>query len=301
MNKKISAILLLLSFTCVCIAQVEVEVVFDQEHFLRNESLPTKVRVLNLSGQTLHIGDTPDWLQFEITEVAGRAVRQLDKVPLADPFDLASAKIGNLSIDLMPYFDLGGIGQYSIVATLKIPQLAKSYSSKPASFNIINGTKLWEREFGVPSTNTPEVRKYALQQATFLKQLRLYARVTDPEETKVFKVVPLGPIVSFSTPDRQEKFLDKDCNLHVFFQTGARSFSYSVVTPNGDLISRQTFEYADTRPVLRMSKEGDIGVLGGRRRIMSSDIPTPLFVPPEHQPLPPPPATNAPPKSTKKK
>ena len=48
---------------------------------------------------------------------------------------------------------------------------------------------------GVPGTTPPVVRRFALQQATFLKQARLYARVTDANESTVLRVVPLGALI----------------------------------------------------------------------------------------------------------
>ena len=275
----------------ICPAQVTVDIVLEQEQFLRSESLPLKIRISNSSGQTLRLGREPDWLVFEITDGAGHAVRHVGKVPLAEPFILPSAKVANLQTDLMPYFDLKEVGQYSIAVAAKIPQLDQTFSSPPKVFNVISGTKLWEREFGVPSRGVPEVRKYALQQATFLKQLRLYARLTDASEDKVFRVVPLGPLMSFSKPEAQ---LDKSCNLHVLFQAGARSFHYQVVAPDGELFIRQTYEYTETRPALHLGEEGGVFVEGGRRRVMLSDLPPP----PEPPPVPAEPfSTNEPPKT----
>ena len=278
-----------------CPAQVTVEVLFEQEQFLRSESLPLKVRIVNSSGQTLHLGREADWLAFEITDAAGHAVHRLGKVPLADPFSLESAKAASLRTDLMPYFDLGTVGHYTVAVSVSIPQLAQTFSASPKGFDIISGTKLWEREFGVPGAGVPEVRKYALQQATFLKQLRLYVRLTDPGESKVFHVVPLGPLMSFSKPEAQ---LDKSCQLHLLFQTGARAFLYEIVTPDGELIIRQTHEYSETRPVLRTSEEGAVFVAGGRRRVLLSDLPPPPEPPPAPIEIP---LTNEPPTNTPKK
>jgi hypothetical protein len=42
-----------------------------------------------------------------------------------------------------------------------------------------------------------------LQQANYLKQVRLYARVTDAEGVKSFGVMALGPMVSFGRPEGQ--------------------------------------------------------------------------------------------------
>jgi hypothetical protein len=47
-------------------AQVSVALVLDQEQFLIDESLPVKVRIANRSGQTLKLGQEPDWLTFAI-------------------------------------------------------------------------------------------------------------------------------------------------------------------------------------------------------------------------------------------
>ena len=58
-------------------------------------------------------------------------------------------------------------------------------------------------------------------------------------------------------------------------QTGARSFTYSVVSPEGRLIARQTHEYGATRPVLRATGDGGIFVGGGQRRFSESDFPPP--------------------------
>jgi hypothetical protein len=112
-----------------------------------------------------------------------------------------------------------------------------------------------------------------LQQASYLKQLKLYLRLTDDTENKVFRVFPLGTLVSFSRPEAQ---IDKESKLHVLFQTGARSFIYSVVSPDGILLVRQTHDYTQTRPILKNGDDGRIHVSGGMRRPTSRDLPPPL-------------------------
>ena len=47
-------------------AQVSVEVILPQEQFLRDESLPAKVRVTNRSGQPIDLGAEPNWIVFTI-------------------------------------------------------------------------------------------------------------------------------------------------------------------------------------------------------------------------------------------
>jgi hypothetical protein len=157
---------------------------------------------------------------------------------------------------------------------VKLKEWDKHLANKPTGFDVVAGTKLWEQDFGVPlpagESKVPDVRRYALQQAIHLKQMKLYARVTDQSESRVFACFPLGPMVSFSKPECQ---IDKSSNLHVLYQTGARAFNYSVVNPDGNLILRRTHEYSDTRPVLRADREGRILVAGGVRRFSRDDLP----------------------------
>jgi hypothetical protein len=159
---------------------------------------------------------------------------------------------------------------------VRITEWGQTVSSQPKNFNIIEGAKLWEQEFGVPTapgaTNpVPEVRKYILQQANFLKgKLRLYLRLSDVTGTKVFRVVPVGVILSFSRPEPR---IDKFSNLHLLYQNWAHSFSYTVFTPDGEIVERQTYDYTDTRPRLQMDTEGRISVVGGLRRVTSNGSP----------------------------
>ena len=255
------------------VAQVNVEVVFDQEQFLRSESLPVRVRISNFSGQALRLGDEPDWLSFTVNGEEGKALAKSGAIPLPKLFTIESAKTVSLRVDLMPYFELNEAGRYNVSVRVRVPQLEKELAAGPKRFDIISGAKLWEKEIGVPGVTPPVVRKYALQQATFLKQARLYVRVTDAGEATVFRVLQLGTLTSFSTP---EATVDNVSQLHVLFQTAQRSFSYAIITPDGEQIIRQTYDIADaSRPRLRAEDDGRVIVNGGARRILLSDLPPP--------------------------
>lgn len=252
-------------------AQVSVEVLLDQDQFLRDESLPIKVLISNRSGQVLHLGAEKNWLTFSIENRDGSAVAREGDVPVEGEFSLESALKATRRVDLMPYYNLDTPGRYRVSAIVRIKQWNEEITSKPKDFDIVRGVKLWEQDFGVPAAGgAPEARKYALQQATFLKQLRLYVRITDLSEKQVFRVVSVGSTVSFSRPEHE---VDRESNLHVLFQTGARAFQYCVVTPGGEILQRQTHDYAPSRPVLRSDEDGRIHVTGGARRITPNDLP----------------------------
>ncbi len=118
----------------------------------------------------------------------------------------------------------------------------------------------------------PVVRKYILEEANYLRQqLRMYVLVSDQTGTRVLKVSAIGPMVSFSQPEAQ---LDRASNLHVLYQSGAQSFIYSVVNPDGNITQQEIYDYLNTRPHLAVNDAGDIVVKGGVRRVKPGELPT---------------------------
>ncbi len=276
-------------------AQVTVEVTQIQQQYLPGEAIPVAVRIINRSGQTLHLGAAADWLTFTIESRDGSGVSKNGDVPVVGEFDLESSQVATKRVDLAPNFVFEHEGRYALTATVHIKSWDRDLYSRPMPFDIIEGAKLWEQEVGVPPppgrTNQPPLtRKYVLQQANYLRgHLRLYLRVMD-EFGKPLKVVAIGPMVSFGRPDPPQ--IDQFSNLHVLYQNGAVSFSYTVFNPNGELIVRQTHDYTDTRPRLHIDENGLISVAGGVRRLTAHDVPpsspTADF---DDEPSPPAPAT----------
>jgi hypothetical protein len=266
-----------IAFAPCVLGQVSVDLALEQDQFLPGESLMVGVRITNFSGQTLHLGKESGWLRISLEGRDNYVVPVTADLPVQGEFDVESSKVVTRRVDVAPCFALVKPGRYTISATVKLKDWDKEVVSKQKAFDIIAGTTLWEQDVGISapaaSNRPPEVRKYALQQAIHLKRMKLYVRVTDQAGGRVFRVFPIGPLISFSSPEHQ---IDKSSNLHVLYQTGAKSFNYSVINPNGEWVIRQTYEYTDTRPVLRMGSEGRIYVGGGNRRISSDDLPVPL-------------------------
>ncbi len=266
-------------------AQVSVEVVLDQEQFLPSESLPVAVRITNRSGQTLRLGADPHWLTFSVESVDGPVVVKKTDVPVQGEFAVGSSEMATKRVDLAPYYALTREGTYRVTATVHIKDWGVDIPSAPKTFNVINGAKIWSQAFGLPmppgvTNGAPEVRKYTLEEANYLRsQLRMYVQVSDESETHIFKVRVIGPMVSFSQPEAQ---LDRLCNLHVIYQSGARVFTYTVVSPDGDILRQEMFDYFNTRPRLHTDDNGNISVLGGSRRV-KPDV-TPVVRPPSEVP-----------------
>jgi hypothetical protein len=272
-------------------AQVSAGLHLAQDQFLPGESIPVSVRITNFSGQTLKLGRDNFWLQFLLEEKHGPSLASISNVPVAGAFDLDNAMIATKRLDLAPHYRSLRPGRYVLSSVLRIPDWGSFLELNPVEFDIFPGTVVWEQLFGVPNsigtTGQPEFRRYALQQAFHLKQMKLYAAVTDPSGGRIHAVFPLGPVLTFSKPEKQ---LDRESNLHVLWQFGARSFYYCVIDPEGRLIARQTHDYAGgSRPVLATDGDGRILIRGGVRRRAINDLPEDQPLPaPDNQPSVPP-------------
>ena len=268
---------------------VTVKLSLPQEQFLPGETLPVAVQVTNNSGQTLHLGADAGWLKFSVeSRDDSFVVMKNDDPPVVGAFDLGSSEVATKRVDLAPHFVTTHAGGYRVVATVHIPEWNTDVVSPPLKFDVIDGAQLWSQDFGLPApagvTNqAPVVRKYILEEANYLRnQLRLYVLVSDQSVTRILKVSAIGPMVSFSRPEPQ---LDRANNLHVITQSGAQSFLYSVVNPDGKITKQEIYDYLGTRPRLAVNAAGDIVVKGGVRRVKPGEMPS-VKAPDELPPAP---------------
>ena len=263
-------------------AQVDMELSLDQDYFLPSETIPLAVKITNRSGQQLHLGADADWLTFNVESDDGFVVIKNAEVPVQGEFDLETSQLAIKRVDLQPYFAMTKPGRYRVIATLHIKDWSAQLASQPKPFDVIAGAQLWAQDFGVKDgTNAaPEVRKYTLEQANYLKeQLRLYVQVSDAAEDTVYKVTALGPMVSFS---RTEAQVDRSSRLNVLWQAGASSFSYSIVNPDGTVAVQDYYDNFYSRPRLTVNENGDVVVLGGTRRPKPTELP--IVKPPNQLP-----------------
>lgn len=252
---------------------VAVAVKFERDQYIIGEDVTAKVEITNFSGQTLSLAGEPVWLTFSIEGDSQRTVSQRGPAPAQEQFELESAMKATYRANLAPLFDLAQQGRYRVRATVRIPKLQMAVDSSPVSFNVISGAVVWEQDFGTPppkdAVNTaPEIRKYALLRVRHDRE-QLYFRLSDARTGKVHHVLHIGPYIAFA-PTSQ---LDQWSNLHVLYQNDARSFLYTMISPDGARLGRETYDLDTTRPRLEPQKNGQIKVSGGIRRFRSDDLP----------------------------
>jgi hypothetical protein len=260
---------------------LQLGLVMDEEVFLPGEDLLVGVRIANLSGRAVTFGSTPDWLRFHVETRRGEILDVLARVPVQGEFTLEPTQVGTKWWNIQPYFAFEGPGAYVVHVELNLPEWEQQLLSDGLAFTIQSARKIWEVRVGVPpapgaTDGAPEIRRFALQSGTRRDGRKLYARVTDESETRIYRVILLDRMLSF---DNREQQVDAASQLHVLFQTGGISYTYCVINPDGELVARQRHDITTAgRPWLFRKSDGSIEVSGGQRVPTLND--TPPYQPP---------------------
>src|SRR6478736_6233323 len=94
-------------------AQITIDLLLNQEQFLRDESVPIKLQISNRSGQKIVFGRDPEWVTFTVENLDGSSATRLNDLKLQGELALDSAMVGARTIDLLPFFDVTKPGRYA--------------------------------------------------------------------------------------------------------------------------------------------------------------------------------------------
>lgn len=271
---RLTSILLLIVSLFPCLAQIRVDIDTNQDRYLAYEDIYVYVTISNFSGRDLLLGESEDWLSFYAKSQTGHIIRKEGQPEVKGAFIVKNSHEAMKVVSIVKNFDFSKKDQYMIQVVAKIPGFEDEYVSNEASFFIVNGVKLWEQVFGLPQSDpnqSPELRKYSLYQATQKKKIYLYFRLSDPNDHYVYRVYPIGTMLSFSEPQAQ---LDGNSHLHVLNQFGARSFAYYEFSPLGEKLKQQTYQLQQGRkPKLGFKSAEGISVYDGVRVPHQTDFP----------------------------
>ena len=269
-------ILFVAGFSLPANAQVTATLEINKPQLLPRETFFVRLKIVNFSGQTLVFGEDNNWLQFQIENEVGEVIDPISEPPNVEGrFTVESSIRATKQIDLSSFYALEKAGRYKITAKLYVKQWGRLLSVNPVKFDIVNGSVLWQQMFGVPLKKGElpsqlKRRRYVLQKAKNLRMMTLYVRVDDGPGGRVHKVSPVCPMVTFNEPVAQ---VDPTGNLHVLCQSGARTYNYSVLSPDGVIKIRHHYNIVGSRPRLGF-REGKIVVVGGLKLLRPDDVPS---------------------------
>lgn len=260
------AAVLLLLFTAVlpvAKAQLQVDLSLKRSLYLSYEPLIVNVTISNLSGNSLHLRDaeTIPWFGFQIESLDGRPIPPNASQHSNQPLMLQAGEKLTRTVNLTPLYPITEYGGYRIRAAIHAQSLGRTFSSEPLNVEITEGRPIFEKTVGVPADQPGGggIRKITLLTHRLPNSTQLYLRILDPNRGVVHCTHRLGRIVSYGTP---EILLDKSNQIHVLQNVAPKSFLYSHIGLNGEVLERKTYQQNQKRPSLIQRQDGRVAVIG---------------------------------------
>ena len=265
-------------------AQVQVELRLANETVLLYESIPVEIRLRNVSGRTLTLGENPDakagWLSFFITDENGRVVDSVATLPAGDPVVLHPGESARRELDLLHLYELRSVGTYRIRATVTVAGTRSQSSS--TRLIILAGNEVARQTVGVKgAAGAMEERTYTLVVYRGPAGYRIFVRVADEQAGMVYAMLPLGDYVPLGEPMLATDALGR---LHVLIRGGSRGFQYRAIDPAGKIVDQAIYSDLQSSPRLVEDPAGMVRVRGGEKI-----FPRPPEAPAAPAPPPPPP------------
>ena len=244
-------------------AQIQVELKFKRVQYIAHEPVIATVDITNLAGRDIELHDDGGerWFGFEITADEGRFLDRLDR-EAEPPLKIGAGQTVSRRVNLTPLFPIHDLGPYHAKANVFFADLNKFFYSQAKVFHVVDARPFWQRTIGVPEgeRGAGQMRTYSLLSNRFPDHTKLYVRVEDKTTGVVYNTFSLGRVLSFDEPQAE---LDLANRLHVLHCAAPRTWSYSQVGANGELVRHSTFLETKTRPRLRRTAEGAVAIRGG--------------------------------------
>ena len=266
--KKSALLLLLIFLTGSVHAQIQVELKLKRLQYIAYEPVLATVAVTNLAGRDieLHNDRGQHWFGFEVSGKDGQPVAPVARLEEEAPLQVESGKTVVRKVNLTPLYGVHDPGSYRVRANIYFADLNKFFYSQGRAFQVINARPVWQATVGVPEgmPGAGEVRTYSLLRHRFADHTSLYMRVENKDSGAVYATYSLGRIIAYDEPQKE---IDRANQFHVLHCVAPRTWAYSHIGLNGQLLREATFMETKTRPRLRRTSGGEIAVSGGMRDV----------------------------------
>ncbi len=244
--------------------QIQVELKFKRLQYVAHEPVMAIVKITNLAGRDIDLHDENGqrWFGFEVNAGEGRLLAPLRQNAPERALHVEVGKTVTRKIDLTPVFPVHDLGSYHVRANVYFADLNKFFYSQTKVFQIADARPIWQKTVGIPDgvPGAGEVRTYSLLSNRFPDHTSLYVRVENKNSGVVYTTYSLGRAIAYDEPQAE---IDRANQLHVLHCAAPRSWAYSHIGLNGELLAHSTFMETKTRPRLRHAPDGAIAVSGG--------------------------------------
>lgn len=256
---------ILFAATLSAYAQVQVDIELKRNLYILYEPILATVKITNLSGNELALADSGanKWFGLQLETIDGRPIPPIGAEYSNQPLELGPQQKISRTVNLTPLFPISEFGGYRIRATVYTQQGNRYFTSPALNFEVTDGRPMWQKTVGVPdgapgagTSRTITLLSHRLPQST-----QLYIRIEDKQAGTIYCTHQLGKFLTFGSPNIM---LDRQNQVHILQNSAPKSFVYSKIGLNGEVLERKSFNEFSTRPALRRGSDGSILVVGGQ-------------------------------------
>jgi hypothetical protein len=248
--------------------QIQVELKFKRLQYIAHEPVMATVKITNLAGRDIELRDEDGhgWFGFEVNARDGRLLAPLRQSAPEPALRIDAGKTVTRKINLTPRFPVQDFGAYHVRANVYFADLNMFFYSQRKVFQVADARPIWQKTVGIPEgrPGAGEMRTYSLLSNRFPDHTSLYVRVENKSTGIVYTTYSLGRVIAYDEPQME---LDPANQLHVLHCAAPRSWAYSHIGLNGELLRHSIFMETKTRPRLRHMADGAIAVSGGTRDV----------------------------------
>ena len=246
-------------------AQLRVEININRRLFIAYEPVVATVSITNLAGRDVLLQDAEGqkWFSFSITNPEESPVAPRDMHYALSPLTVPAGQTVKRKVNINELYPVNDFGLYRIRASVYFADMHKYFSSAPTAIEISEGKVVWQQTVGVPEGDEGAGSNRAVTLLTFRqpKDNMLYVRVEDRDAGIIYCTHPIGRVLVAEAP---QVLLDDRNQLHVLQLVGPKSYTYTCVGLNGEVIDQKAYNELKTKPHLKKSANGNIAVAGGQ-------------------------------------
>lgn len=246
-------------------AQLDVRISAKRGLYIRYEPVVLTVEITNNAGRDVYLEGDPGrpWFGLEVMMEDGRVLPPMERNYEIQPLLIENGATKKRSINITPLFPIDGSGLYRVRALVYSIGAGKYFTSNQIHFDVIEGQTIWRQDFGVPMNmeGAGQNRTVQLLSHRLPTKRLLYVRISNPDTGTVYATTELGRLASHVevpqiAPDRNNV-------MHILQLFAPKTFIYTKIDLNGQILDQKTLYDSRTRPRLKLEENGSVRVAGG--------------------------------------
>jgi len=255
----------LLALTPALHAQIQVNLKITRRLFIAYEPVVATVTITNLAGRDILLQDAEGqkWFSFSITNPEESPVAPRDLNYQASPLTLLAGQSVKRKVNLNELYPVNDYGLYRVRASIYFADMHKYFSSAPSGIEISEGKVVWQQTVSVPEGQEGARSNRLVSLLTFRqpKDNELYVRIEDKDAGIMYCTHAIGRILIEEPP---QVLLDEQNQVHVLQLVGPKTYTYTRIGLNGEVVEQTAFSELKSKPHLKKIANGNVAVAGGQ-------------------------------------